>query len=193
MNPKSIIKKLSQKKVQDYTFTILFFLIFSFFVLGAIRPNILTAVKLQEELKQLREMDKKYEQLLMNIVDNQTVLEANRDNFYLLDEAVPQSPQVYKLIEDVRTSASESGVILENVSVAEISLKSEEKAAQGLTPFILSMEVRSSLSNTQQFVQNLINQRRLKVVNSMRISTTQTDGEVATLQVEMEIQGYHSI
>lgn len=195
MNPKSIIKKMSQKKVQDYTFTILFFFIFSFFVLGAIRPNILTAVRLQQELKVLREMDLKYENLLLNIVDNQSILEANRDNFYLLDEAIPSSPQVYKLIDDLKKSASESGLILDSIDVAQIDLKVEEKKSAGLTPFILSMQVEGNLKNTQVFVENLLNQRRLKVIDGLSLQVAGVSESMADggLKVNMQIEGYHGL
>ena len=60
MDRKKILELLKQKQVQDYTFSIAFFLVFSFFVIFAIRPNLITAFSLQKELEELKLLMEKY-------------------------------------------------------------------------------------------------------------------------------------
>jgi len=54
MDKKKIIALLGERKVQDYTFNALFFLIFSFFLIFAIRPNVVTVFTLQQEFQELK-------------------------------------------------------------------------------------------------------------------------------------------
>lgn len=194
MNPKNITAQLTKKKVQDYTFTIIFFIIFSFFVFGAIRPNLLTVFRLQKELEELKTMDNEYEQVILNIVDNQSVLEANRDNFYLLDEAVPQKVEAYKLVDDVRKSATDSGIILQSINVEDINIKTDQTQKSKLNTFAIEIETNSSQDKIKDFITALLNQRRLKTVHDLAITKEDeaVTGKTGS-QIIMKVEGYYTL
>ncbi len=189
MTRKEFIDKITKnKKVKDYTLTIFFFLIFAFFVFFAIRPNIVTAFNLQKELQDLKVKDRKYEQTLFNIVNYQAVLETNRDNFFLLDEAVPGNPQVYKVIDDLRVSASASGVLTSRFDVSEVQLTKDKKRRK-MQAYKISLETTSDINQVKGFIENFMSQRRLKTIESLSITPdNRTDNR---FKIQMIVEGYY--
>ncbi len=191
MNRNAIIEKLTSKRVKDYSFTIIFFIVFSFFIIFAIRPNLTTVFSLQKQLKELRVLDTNYENVIVHIVDLQSMLETNRDNMYLLDEALPASPQVNKVIDDLKKSASESGVLIRKIDVGEVNLKEDEKK-KDIKAFTLSMETNSDFTEVKTFIDQFMNQRRLKMVRNLSIIKDTKDGTgSASLKIKMDISGYY--
>jgi Tfp pilus assembly protein PilO len=189
MTRKEFIDKITKnKKVKDYTLTIFFFLIFAFFVFFAIRPNIVTAFNLQKELQDLKVKDRKYEQTLFNIVNYQAVLETNRDNFFLLDEAVPSNPQVYKVIDDLRVSASASGVLTSRFDVSEVQLTKDKKQRK-MQAYKISLETTSDINQVKGFIENFMSQRRLKTIDSLSI--TPDNRTENSFKIQMIIEGYY--
>jgi Tfp pilus assembly protein PilO len=191
MNRNAIIEKLTSKRVKDYSFTIIFFIVFSFFIIFAIRPNLTTVFSLQKQLKELRALDASYENVIIHIVDLQSLLETNRDNMYLLDEALPGSPQVNKVIDDLKRSASESGVPIRKIDIGEVNLKEDEKK-KDIKGFTLSLETNSNFVEVKSFIDLFMNQRRLKMVRNLSIIKDTKDGTgSASLKIKMDISGYY--
>ncbi len=154
-----LVKLLQDKKVQSYSFLVGFFVVFSFFVIFAIRPNLITAFNLQKELQDLKLQSREFESKIQQIVTYQTVLEQHRDDLPLLDEAVPSSPVLGKVIEEVRKSASDSGIILGYVSVESVDYKLQSESTQS---FDITVDATASKENLRLFLDALLNQRRLK-------------------------------
>lgn len=242
LNAEQIIQKLrSNKKIQDYSLVICFFLAFSVFLWFAIRPNLITAFSLQQELTELREKDAHYEEVILSIVEFQSKLENNRDNLYLLDEALPEKPHVYKMVTDIYEVASQSGLRIERMDLQEVELLDSDEALSddeyenddmgmdmdmggeeeeeieddmGLddtgmedefgeeTPkgstikqkeYTIILSSQSSQEYVDAFVNNLMAQRRLKIIRQMvynsEQSTSSQGSSSATMRVEFEIKG----
>lgn len=190
MNKPDIIEHVFEKRIQNYTFGIVFFLIFSFFVIFAIRPNLLALVTLQEQLTQLRSIEKKYEDAITQIISLQTLVEQNRDNFYLLDESLPNLPKVNKIIDDIKKNASESGITVAKIDVSNISLK-ENKTLNQTKTFEVNIEGDADFAQAKQFIDTLIKQRRLKTIKNLGIIKEGVSSESATLTIQLEIDGYY--
>lgn len=189
MTRKEFIDKITKnKKVKDYTLTIIFFIIFAFFVFFAIRPNIVTAFNLQKELQDLKVKDRKYEQTLFNIVNYQAVLETNRDNFFLLDEAVPANPQVYKVVEDLRSSASASGVLTSRFDVNKVPLTKDKKQKK-MQAYQVSLETTSDIQVIKSFIEHFMGQRRLKTIESVTI--TPDNKSENQFKIQMIVEGHY--
>lgn len=176
LNRKKIIALLQDKKVQDYTFNILFFLIFSFFVIFAIRPNLVTAFSLQRELQEIKLQSREYEEQIMQIVTYQSTLETHRNDFTLLDEAVPDSPELAKVIEDVSKSATDSGVVIKTFSIEKVNYI-KQSATEDLQQFTITADLESNIINLGQFFDLLTDQRRLKSLESVTISKAESPDE----------------
>lgn len=189
MNRKDIVDKIKDKKVQDYTLTIVFFIMFAFFVFFAIRPNILTAFNLRKELSELRLKDKQFEDTILKIVEYQSILAANRDNFFLLDEALPETPQIYKVIDDVRKTASASSVIASRINVEEINLQGLKKNPRKKS-YIVTMDATASTQELKLFIKNLSTQRRLKTIKNLDI-TRDDKAEGQKYNVQFVVEGFY--
>ena len=191
MDKNELLDKLVNKKVKDYTFTIAFFIVFSFFIVFAIRPNLSSVVTLNEQLTQLNTLDQQYESTITKIINLQTLIEQNRENFYLLDDALPSTPQVNKVIDDIKRNASESGMAIDKMEVQEISLK-EDASKNKMKTLSVLMESSASFENIKQFIDTLIKQRRLKNIQSLNlIKESSESSESSKLKIKLEIGGFY--
>jgi len=189
MDRKKILDQFKDQKIQNYSYNIFFFLIFAFFVGFAIRPNLMTAFNLQKELQDLKLKSQEYEAEIQQIVDYQTKVEQYRDQFYLLDEAVPKTPAIAKVLEDIRQSATDSGVILTSIAVEEVGIKTEEKQGS-LKSFGVNINVESEIVMLQNFLNTLINQRRIKIIDNVSITKIQLEeGTSNRFTITMIVKG----
>lgn len=208
MNKNDILNKITNKKVQDYSFLVLFFLIFSVFVYFAIRPNLVTAFSLQQELEELRFQDQLYESTIIDIVEYQTLLEETRDDFVLLDEAVPKEPDIYSLVDDIREAAELSDITVSNLRVSEVTFKEgkltseqiksksqQKKKVQDETDYnsyIIEFTIDANFAESQEFLSRTIAQRRLKVFNSLKLNAgSQQASQSAQYSVSLEVEGFY--
>lgn len=186
---KHLIASLSEKKTKDYTFMTLFFIIFSIFIFFAIKPSLSTALNLSTQEKNLVILDTKYELLIGQIVQIQSALEQVRDRLYLIDEALPEQPNLNVIMSDIQNSASKNNVIIRTISVQRINLVETKKEA--LRSMIVNVELGSSFDNYVGFERDLILQRRLKIIRSVSIDRDATGSGSASLQIRAEIEGYY--
>jgi hypothetical protein len=200
----------SSKKVKDYSLVIVFFLVFSIFLWFAIRPNLITAFSLQQELEELREKDTHYEEVILSIVEFQSKLESNRDSLYLLDEALPEQPRVYKMVTDIRAAAEEANIDMTRLELRQVDLLGAEESESSdrerrrgteheleKKEYLLTLNSSSSQEEIDQFVEVLTRQRRLKLLSQVvyspeRRGNQETEStESATLRVQFEIRGLY--
>lgn len=206
MNREELINKVLNKKVKDYTFPVVFFLIFSIFVFFAIRPNLVTAVSLQRQLDELRLQDEQYETIILNIVNYQSVIEQSRQDFVVLEEAVPASPQIYAVVEDIRNAATESGMLVANIEVSDVVLKGTLEESKAVISnntnqqpsldekkrFVIKFQATSSFNEIRTFLSQLSTQRRLKLVESMNINAANKVGsQSATFNISLVIESFY--
>lgn len=206
MNRSDLIKAVKNQKVQNYSFLVFFFLLFSVFAFFAIRPNLITAFSLQAELEELRLQNTQYENTIGDIVNYQTLLEETRDDFALLDQAVPESPELYPMVDQLRRAASASGVTISNITISQIQFKGEGQTAAeesqqtgasdlGLRPrqeLLVEFTVNADFNEATQFLASLFNQRRLKTINELRMSTNEQNPALqSTYDVSFQLTGYY--
>lgn len=201
MDRQAILNKVLNRRVKDYSYPIVFFLIFGIFVFFAIRPNLVTAFSLQKQLEELRLQDDQYETVILNIVNYQSVIETTREDFVLLDQAVPPSPEIFAMVRDIRKAATESGMTVDNMEISQVNLKLDEKKLQNeqgnpkespTEEYVVKFQVASNFNEVKTFMGRLVNQRRLKVIDSINISATQQQGtQSATFSFSFVIEGYY--
>lgn len=186
---KHLIASLNEKKTKDYTFTTLFFIIFSIFVFFAIKPALITALDLSAEEKNLVILDTKYELLIGQIVQIQSALEEVRDRLYLIDESLPEQPYLNVIIKDIQTIASKNNVTIRTMNVDRINLVESKK--DELRSLVVSVQLGSSFDDYIKFEKDLIQQRRLKNIKSVSIDRETVGSGSATLQINAVIEGYY--
>lgn len=190
MEKSLIIKKLFSKKTQDYTYAIAFFFIFSFFVFYIIRPNLITVFEINTKIEQLKTINKLYGEQIDKIVEVQSSFEENRDDFFLLKEAIASKPEVNKLLSDVDVSSEGSRLTSERIAVSDINLK-DKGSINKLKSFVINMNLIGAFDDTIAFINKIYNQRRLKSIPELELTRGQESSESANLNIRLEIEGYY--
>lgn len=192
MDKKSLITKLlGRHEIVDYSYAILFFLISSFFLVFAVKPALSIAFSLQRESIDLKRVNDVYERNILKLVDIQSNLEQIRDQLYLLDTAVPPTPYVQALVTDVRGIATEEGLNLRNFEITPINFKNAAggKKVQMVT---ISMQTDGSYQAASDFIQKMIEQKRLKTISKIQMSRDERSASSSSqLRIVIETNGYY--
>lgn len=188
MDLKKISKSIFTKKNSDYIFIIFFLLIFSVFIIFAIRPSLTTAFSLRKEESDLKKINQIYEERINNIVSIQTQIEENRNNLPLLRQSISEHPEVNKIIEDIKKIADKKSLTINKASITDINLSSTNQELQNVK---LIMEVGVSFDNLKQFMTDLFSQRRLKVINNVVINRDKESSSSGDLKVVLTIDGFY--
>lgn len=185
---KNPLKSIFNQKTQDYTFAILFFIVFSVFIIFAISPSLKTAFGLKKEESDLTKVDTLYEEKIINITEIQSQVEENRDSLPLLNQAISQNPEVNKMFDDVKTIADKNSFTITKANIAEVNLRQTTKKIDKLS---LNIEGKTSFDNFLGFMSDLFIQRRLKMVNNLSISQDKDSTSSSQLNVVLTIDGFY--
>lgn len=188
MNLNAISKAIFEKKTTDYLYVILFLLIFSIFIVFAIKPSLTTAYSLKKEEVDLTKIDMVYEEKISNITSIQSQIEENRDNLPLLNQALSEQPEVNKIIEDVKNTADKNSITINKASIVDINFSKTNKEKQNVR---LKLEVTTSFDNLKQFITEILAQRRLKLIDELIVSKDKDSSGSGNLKVNFIINGYY--
>ncbi|MCL4374400.1 type 4a pilus biogenesis protein PilO [Patescibacteria group bacterium] len=190
---KSDIKKLLfANKVKDYSFTVAFFLIFSFFLVFIIKPNVVLVFNLEKEKTALTDLNNNYENVIANIVGIQTELEKSRDDLYLIKQAIPSVPDVNVVVNDVRQSASDTGLIIKKFDINQVNLKYPDSTDKEAHTLEVSLESEADFPTARAFIDSLLNQRRLKKFSQITIANPpKAASGGANLKIDIQLQGFY--
>lgn len=189
MNAVKIPKNIFSKKVSDYTFAIMFFLIFSAFIIFAIRPSLTTATTLKREEFDLRRIDSLYENKIFSIATLQSQMEENRRDLPLLNQAISTYPQVNKMIEDIKDAADKNSLVIKKAAVSDVNLVDTKK--KNLQELKVTIEGKGSFDDLLKFTAALFNQRRLKTIKKMVVSRDPESTASSQLKITLDIEGYY--
>ncbi len=191
MEKKLSFKKIFTKKTIDYTYTILFLIIFSFFIFFVIRPNLLSIFQANKKIDDLVRDDTFLEKQIQNLVSIQSSLEVNRDNLSVLGEAISKMPQVNKLLEDLNSSIKNNNLVIDKLTIVDINLKKSQKE-DTLKSVVFNVILKGSFDDFVKLTKDLYSQRRIKMVQSAVIGRdTKESSTSGLLNIEMNIEGYY--
>ncbi len=188
MNLRNISKSIFVKNSSEYISIIFFLLVFSVFIIFAIKPSLTTVFSLRKEESDLKKIDKIYEEKIINIISIQTQTEQNRDNLPLLIQSIPEHPEVNKIIEDVKKSADKNSMTINKASIVDINLSSTNQELQDVK---LIMEVGVSFDNFKKFITDIFSQRRLKIVDNVIINRDKESSSSSDLKIILTIDGFY--
>lgn len=191
MDRSTFIKKIFSKKTQDYTYAIGFFLIFSFFVLVIIRPNLLSVFVANAKIDQLTRDNRVLDGQIENIIKTQESIEKFRDSLYLLHEAIPTSAQVNKILSDLNLTFEKNNLNVDKIDIGEVNLKDIRKT-QKINSVLAQAQISGNYEDFSRLVAELYNQGRLKLVKKASIIKNEkvASGE-APLKIKLDIEGYY--
>lgn len=181
---------LASKKGRDYSYLVVFFLIFSFFIFFVIRPSIVMIVSLKREEQKLIKTKEEYEKVINDIVNIQTDLQLAQDKLHLLSEALPEKPYVNKVIKDIEDGGKKNSLTIRRIGIESISLKN--KPSPTLNTITINLDSISGYDSLHSFMKDLTNQRRLKLIEKIDLkkdSGNATDS--ANLNAIILLKGFY--
>ncbi len=194
MDKEFILNSISKKKeVKDYFYIILFLLTSSFFIIYIIKPSLITAFSLQEEISNLKVVSEMYDRNIEEIQKAGNFLEKIRDKVDLVDESIPEMPDTKTLIDDIKKTASNEGIVIKNLSLSSVDIKSEDEKSKDVKTILVNMEVKSDYFQLYNLVKGLTDQRRLKTIKRLQISKTDKNisSDESSLKLYLEVFGYY--
>lgn len=190
MEISSLKKQLLNKKTQDYTYAIAFFLIFSFFIFYIIRPNLITVFEINTKIEKLKEINNLYNKQIDKIIEIQSKIEANREDFVVLKEAIAIKPEVNKMLSDVDFSLEENELKSDSITVSDINLK-DTGSLNKLKSLLINIDLLGTFTDTTEFIKKIYSQRRLKYIPEIDFSQAEESSESANLKIKLEIEGFY--
>jgi Tfp pilus assembly protein PilO len=188
MDLKKISRSIFEKKTADYLFIIFFLLIFSIFIIFAIKPSLTTAYSLKKEELDLAKIDRVYEEKISSITLIQSQIEKNRDNLPLINQSISENPEVNKIIEDVKKIADKNSIFINKANIVNINFSETNKEKQNVS---LKMEVTTSFTDLRSFMKEIIAQRRLKLIDEISMSRYKETSDSGNLKVNLTINGFY--
>lgn len=155
------------KEVKEYAYLALFLIICSFLIVFVIKPNIRQIILAKNRVEQLRLIKEEFEKVINKIIEFQTNFEQFRNNYYLVDQAIPQSPAINKILLDVDSQVKKNNLQLEKMMINDINLLSDNQ--KEIESIKASLNIRGKFEDFNQLIKDLINQRRLKEIESFKI------------------------
>jgi Tfp pilus assembly protein PilO len=183
--------QLFNKKTQDYTNLTFFFLIFSIFAFFVIRPSLTTAFSLQSSEMVLRETETKYESVVSRIPAVQAALERLRPDSQLLTQALPKTPNLNTILQDIQRAGSKTGLVIGRMTVSNVDLVGGEKKSS-LKRLVVELESDTTYDKFVAFQREIHNQRRLKKISNFEIAKESTDASASgILRMKIQVEGYY--
>jgi len=191
MDKNILLKQLLGKKVRDYGFVVFFLFIFSFFIIFIIKPNISLVFKLSREKTYLDQLDKNYENVIIDIVNLQSEMEKVRSNLEIIDQALPDRVRIDKVVDELNKSASVSSVLIKKLTFSNFSLIDKVNDKK-LNKIQFSIEFLGNFKNTLDYMKLITKQRRLKVINQIIIDKPVSDAtDSADLNIKLSGETYN--
>lgn len=185
------LRKLITQRTKDYSYAIAFFFTFSFFVLFVIRPNLVNVFGSFAQIEELKKVENVYDEQIKTILLIQADMEQYRPQLELVNQAVPSTPVVNKVISDLTLAAEKHAIGIDTLEVQDINLKSANE--RQIEAIKVAMECRGTFEEIHNFLTEMRLQRRLKSVKELVIArdleNVATDS--ADLVIKMQIEGYY--
>lgn len=151
-----------------------------FFAVFAIRPTLVTMSDLVKEIEDKKELDQKLTQKIASLSTAQTSYLEVQDRLYLLEQALPSTPDFIHSIKIIEKIASDQGILIDSLSVSEIPREVEIEipfSKLKKNSFPISLSLSGEYGQIRQFVEELLNYRRSFVTDTVIFSTSEERGQ----------------
>jgi len=109
----------------------------------------------------------------------------------LLDQAVSSTPQINKLVQDIETAASASGIIVTQINISKIDLK-DKAVRTSKNVLTVNIATHTGFKEARVFVDSLISGRRLKTLKSITLDRNEKgSSSSAELDIKIDLEGYY--
>ncbi len=169
-----------------------------FFALFAIRPTLLTMSDLIKEIDDKKKLDQQLSQKIAAMSSAQTEYLRLEDRLAVLDEALPNQPNIIEAVKIIEKTASDRNIAIVSLNVAEIPSETTETVNfEQLTRQQVSASVTltGDYLTIRQFIEDLKQTRRSFVIDTVVFSLSEESGSQslrATITVNIPYFGAKS-
>lgn len=178
------------KELREYSYLAFFFLLFTIFIIFVIRPNLKQIFLAKQKAEDLRLIKDDYEKIINKIIDFQSNFEQFRDDYYLINQAIPHRPLINKILSDIDNQIKKNNLQIEEIRINDVNLLTGKR--EEVESIKLDLSITGNFDNFNQFIKGIINQRRLKEIESFKITNLNEllASESSQLKVDVVIKSY---
>ena len=201
MERESLIQKIYNPRFVDYGYAIAFFIIFSFFVVGIVWPNISTVFELRQKYIDLQAINDKYTKTISDLTKLQLILASRQEDLSLLTEAVPSQVYVSKIIDDLTAVSDAPTMSLPKFEVGtsdkakQVAVKATPGQPAAPKPSVQTYKVRVQVSGSYDHVreayEKIYHQRRLKTISAFALSADSRATGSGEFVADIDTESYY--
>lgn len=187
LQPKNIFQI---KELREYSYLAFFFLLLAVFIIFVIRPNLKQIFLAKQKAEDLRLIKDDYEKIINKIIDFQSNFEQFRDDYYLINQAIPHHPLINKILSDIDNQIKKNNLQVEEIKINDVNLLTGKR--EEVESIKLDLSITGNFDNFNQFIKGIINQRRLKEIESFKITNINElpASESSQLKIDLVIKSY---
>ncbi len=162
-----------------------------------VRPTINMYITKNKELQDTIHLSSEYQKVISSLTALQAILESHRDDFGMLDQAIPKNILMYQLTQDVRNSflkyTPTRSYSFPSYVIKKSDTKTESISKSELKPYKILVNVSGSYPTMRSVLEQILNQRRVKTVKTLMLSRPEGESasESAELDMKLEIEAYY--
>ncbi len=165
-----------------------------FFAIFAIKPTILTMTELIKEIEDKKKTVELLKRKAAALSTVQTTYFSLQDRFYLFDETIPENISFEQSLKILEKVASDLQMSISTLQVQELpvhDLKETPFAQKKAQLVNLTIGVTGSYAQIRDFTQHIRTLRPLLSIDSLSITSSQSDEELDFLTATITIQGHY--
>jgi Tfp pilus assembly protein PilO len=175
------LRQIAQREdVRSWTNLTLSFLTIAFFGFFAIKPTLIIIAKLTKEIKDRQEVNLQLKKKIASLIAAQEQYSANQERFYLIDQALPQTPDFPSFLFCLEKEATSAGIKIQSFSITKIEIAQTQKAKpadQKSPSFEFNLALTGDYVNLQRFAGQIENLRRSLNLEKISFSKTKKEKE----------------
>lgn len=170
---------------QAYATVIFSFLAVSLFGWYAIRPTMQTIFTLRREISDRTDIDKKMEDKISALIEAQAAYENIQNVIPALSQALPLNPEPIRAVAQLRGLASDSGVIINGLSVPSVSLQNDDSKTKPspsgkVNSIPITLTVVGFYADVKRFLLDISTLRRIMQITNMNFTPRRESSSVST-------------
>ncbi len=176
----SIEPVLKKKESHTYTMAIFSFLAISLFGWYGIRPTLQTILFLQREIADNKDINAQMESKITRLVEAQAAYQDANLQLPLIDQAIPQNPEVLSLVSQLKNLAAATGSSISALQISTVPLLGSEatpSAATGgkLTEIPLVVAISGPYTSIKSFIDGLFAMGRIATIQTLTVSPSRDE------------------
>lgn len=162
------VPNFKEERTQKFTTIVLTVITLAFFGIFAINPTVSTIVKLRNEVKDNKFVDRELAQKIQNISTLQKKYTALQSDMPFILSAIPQNSEVPLLAAQIQAIARSSNVFINNFQTFEVEV--QKSSSKKYSSFSFALSLSGSYNDLYKFLISLSNMQRVVAIDLLSLT-----------------------